>query len=244
MPVDLRSRAPTVRLLSGDLARIVQEELAVNRLDEFASDVAEIRACLKHLAQDPAHLFPRLVGHLGVRCEHILTRALRLIRVHVNGIVAGHAPRISAACCDLRSAARASAAHGLSVCRDPRHIPNKGRVDKFNARQQARWLGWLITRATRAGRAFRGQDNDLVVDVLGLIRELVEDMPWEHLTKPSLQQRVGLVRRFGEEVQQITGPPGSLGGAANGQTLGNGAPSASNTPAVVPGGIGKVADDA
>ncbi len=177
-------------------------------MSDLTTEVAEIRKCLIGCSWDPYNAFPRMAGYPDIPCERVFKRTLDLVRIHADTVRAGSASRISACCRALWMLARSEAARGLEAYRSGWFIAGKPQVDMHWARDQAKWLGWLIGDAVRAGRKLKGRETDLAVDVLGLIRELVQDMPWERLTKRSLQHRVGLVRWFGEEVERITAPPG------------------------------------
>jgi hypothetical protein len=175
---------------------------------DLTTEVTEFRERLDAIQWDAANAFPRMAGYVDIPCERILKRTLDLVRVHADQISTGDSRRLLALCRVLRLITSDSAWRGLQVYRRRQYVDGKPPVDLGNARQQARWLGWLIRDALKAGRDSRGRETDLAVDVLGLIRELVQDMPWERLTKSSLQHRVGLVRWFGEEVERLTAPPG------------------------------------
>lgn len=171
---------------------------------DLTTEAAEFRERLDAIQWDAANAFPRMAGYVDIPCERVLKRTLDLVRVHADQISAGHAPCVSSLCQALQLIACVSARRGWQVYRNRQYVDGKPPADMGGARQQARWLGWLIRDALQAGRKSRGHETNVAVDVLGLIRELVQDMPWERLTKQSLQHRVGLVRWFGEEVERIT----------------------------------------
>ena len=176
-------------------------------MSDLPTEVAEIRKCVIACAWDPYNAFPRMAGYPDIPCERVFKRTLALVRIHTGQIRAGNAPRISALCRALRILARDEAVRELEYYRRGWFIVGKPQVDMRGARDQAKWLGWLIGDAIRAGRKAKGQETDLAIDVLGLISELIQDMPWDKLPKQSLQHRIGLVRWFGEEIERITAPP-------------------------------------
>lgn len=207
-------------------------------MPDLTIEVAEFRRCLDAFQLDSHNMFPRMAAYLDGPCERILKRMLDLVRVHADRIRLGSAPRISALCRMLPFIARQSAEQGQQVCRDHHHIDGKFRANRIDAHQHARWLGWLISDALRAGRWYPRQESNLAVDVLGLARELVDDMPWTKLPKDSLRHRVGLVRWFGDEVQRIAGLPCSRPNSSSNR------PAQTSTARITPAGPSRDTSDA
>ncbi len=174
---------------------------------DLTSEVAGIRQCMLGRPWDPDNAFPRMAAYPDIPCEHVFKRTLDLARVHADAVRAGHAPRISACCQVLQNLARREAARALEVYRGGRFIAGKPEVDMPWARSQAKWLRWLVNDAIRDGRKLKGRETDLAIDVLGLIHELIQYMPWEKLPRNSLRHRAALVGWFGEEIKRITAPP-------------------------------------
>ncbi len=174
---------------------------------DLTTEVAEIRTCLIGRAWEPEHAFPRMAGYVDVPCEHVLRKASDLIRVHAHEIHAGRARRLAARCVDLQRVSRDAAQHAARLFYRGHYVDGKPDVDMACARDQARWLGWLIADASRAGRKANGCETDLAIDVLGLVGELIEDLPWTRLPRRSLQLRGGLVGWFAGEVKRITALP-------------------------------------
>lgn len=205
---------------------------------DLTTEVAEIRKCLIGCSWDPYNAFPRMAGYPDIPCERVFRRTLDLVRIYTDQIRAGSAPRISACCRALRTLARGEAVRGLEAYRSGWFIAGKPKVDMHWVRDQAKWLGWLIGDAVRAGRKLKGRETDLAVDVLGLIRELIQDMPWTKLPKDSLRHRVGLVRWFGDEVQRIAGLPSSRPDSSSNR------PAQTSTARITPAGPSRDTSDA
>ena len=127
-------------------------------MPDLTTDVAEFRKRLDAIQWDAANAFPRMVGYVDIPCERILMRTLKLVHLHADQIRAGHAPRLWALCQVLRLIAGGSAWRGWLVYRRCQYVDGKPSVDLGNARQQARWLGWLIRDALKAGREARGHE--------------------------------------------------------------------------------------
>jgi hypothetical protein len=175
-------------------------------MPDLTMRIAEDREKLNALQWEESDYFPRLVGYVNEPCKRTLTRALRLVRVHADRIRAGQAPRLESICRELPHLARESAQRGQDVCEE--HPDAKRRGISFDGKMQARWLGWVITDAIGFGHRSRGEENDLGIDILNVIRELVVDMPWHLLTKPKRESRVSLLRWFADEISQVIAPQG------------------------------------
>ena len=121
-------------------------------MNDLTSEVAGIRRCMLGRPWDPDNAFPRMAAYPDIPCENVFKRTLDLARVHADAVRAGRAPRISACYETLQILAHLESARALEVYRSGQFIAGKPDVDMPWARDQAKWLRWLVNDAITGTR--------------------------------------------------------------------------------------------